>query len=186
MNNTSVLDSLFNSNVRIGNDPCDMTNRNKENIAAADYMLENYSSINSINKALELSVNQPSINLQGSVKGGINSDYVDQNNKLIFSQNANLRERGLIQKRMFNTVPYLGKGPSNTPLENQLRGAYQYKCKSNDPTSEVTKYDLTYIPLVPSLEMTIGNPANCVEGEADEGWIRGGIPSRLYTKMDQS
>ena len=87
---------------------------------------------------------------------------------------------------MFNTVPYLGKGPSNTPLENQLRGTYQYKCKSNDPTSEVTNYDLTYIPLVPSLEMTIGNPANCVEGEADEGWIRGGIPSRLYTKMDQS
>ncbi len=186
MNYSSVLDRIFNSNARIGNDPCDMTNRNKENIAAADYMLENYSAINSIHKALELSVNQPSVNLQGSVKGGIDSDYVDQNNKLIFSQNANLRERGLIQKRMFNTVPYLGKGPSNTPLENELRGIYQYKSKSGDPTSEVTNYDLTYIPLVPSLEMSLGNPANCIESEADDGWIRGGIPSRIYTKMHQS
>ena len=186
MNYSSVLDRIFNSNARIGNDPCDMTNRNKENIAAADYMLENYSSVNSINRALELSVDQPSMVLQGSVKGGIDSNYVEENNKLIFSKNANLRERGLIHERMFNTVPYLGKGPSNTPLENELRGIYQYKSKSGDPTSEVTNYDLTYIPLVPSLEMTIGNPANCIEGEADEGWIRGGIPSRLYTKMNEN
>ena len=26
------------------------------------------------------------------------------------------------------------------------------------------------------------NPANCVEGVASEGWIRGGVPSRELTR----
>ena len=33
-------------------------------------------------------------------------------------------------------------------------------------------------PLVPSLQATIQNPANLVEGVAAKGWIRGGIPTR--------
>ena len=32
--------------------------------------------------------------------------------------------------------------------------------------------------MIPSLEATITNPANLVEGVAAEGWIRGGLPSR--------
>ena len=34
------------------------------------------------------------------------------------------------------------------------------------------------VDLVPSLKATIQNPANLVEGVANEGWIRGGLPSR--------
>ena len=184
MNFSSPIDRLFNSNVRIGNEPCDMTNRNKENISAANYMLENYSSVNSINNALNLAINEKNYNLKGSPKGGIDSNYVEENNELLFAKNCNVRERGLYHERMFNTVPYLGKGPSNTPLENQLRGQYYVKSKSTDPSSEVTNFNLTYTPLVPSLEMSLNNSANCIEDDASDGWIRGGLPSRLYAKMN--
>lgn len=185
MNFSTVIDRLFDSTSRIGNDPCDLTNRNKQSIAAADYMLENFSSMNPFNNALNVAFNQPNIMLQGSPHGGFNSDYVDANNVLTFGQGTNLRERGLIQQRVFNAVPYLGKGPANTPLENSLRiGLYNYQPKSSDPSSEVTNDNLTYTPLIPSIEAQLTNPANYVEGAANEGWIRGGIPSRLLTKQE--
>ena len=32
--------------------------------------------------------------------------------------------------------------------------------------------------MIPTLKSTINNPANLVEGVAEKGWIRGGVPSR--------
>lgn len=185
MNFSTVIDRIFDGTSRIGNDPCDLTNRNKQNIASADYMLENFSTMNPFNNALNLAFNQPNIILQGSPHGGFNSDYVDANNILTFGQRPNLRERGLIQQRMFNAVPYLGKGPANTPLENTLRiGIFNHQSKSTDPTSEVTNYNLTYMPLQPAIEAEMNNPANFVESAANEGWVRGGVPSRLLTREE--
>ena len=37
-------------------------------------------------------------------------------------------------------------------------------------------------PLIPSIANSVTNPANLVEGVADEGWIRGGLPSRELQK----
>ena len=145
MNFSTVIDRIFDGTSRIGNDPCDLTNRNKQNIASADYMLENFSTMNPFNNALNLAFNQPNIILQGSPHGGFNSDYVDANNVLTFGQVANLRERGLIQQRTFNAIPYLGKCPANTPLEYTLRtGIYNYYSNSTDPNSEITNYNFNF------------------------------------------
>ena len=35
------------------------------------------------------------------------------------------------------------------------------------------------VELVPSLRKTIQNPSNLVEGEALDGWIRGGLPLEI-------
>ena len=188
MNFSTVIDRIFDGTSRIGNDACDLTNKNKQNIATADYMLENFSTLNPFNNALNLAFNQPNVMLYKEVqKEDTNSDYVDANNVLTFGQGTNMRERGLIQQRMFNAVPYLGKGPANTPLENTLRGgAYNLKLKSLDPTSEVTNYNLTYTPLIPSVEATVTNPVNYVETAANEDWVRGGVPSRLLTRGEDN
>ena len=37
-------------------------------------------------------------------------------------------------------------------------------------------------PLLPSVQATIQNPHNLVEGVAAAGWIRGGLPSRELTR----
>ncbi len=179
---SSVLDRLFDNTARIGNDVCDMTNRNKQNIEAANYMLENYSAANSANSALNLATNQPNISLQASPHGGINGDNIDVNSVLVFGSNDKGRAN---QERLFNTIPYLGKGPANTPLESQLiMGANNPNKKSLDPTSEVSHLNLAYTPLIPSIESAVTNPANSVEGVAAEGWIRGGVPSRLLNREE--
>ena len=38
------------------------------------------------------------------------------------------------------------------------------------------------VDLVPSLQKTIQNPSNLIEGEALDGWIRGGLPARDLTR----
>jgi hypothetical protein len=37
-------------------------------------------------------------------------------------------------------------------------------------------------PLLPAIKEQLMNPANCVEGVASEGWVRGGVPSRELTR----
>ena len=51
-------------------------------------------------------------------------------------------------------------------------------CKKNTEKS----FGVENVDLVPSLQQTIQNPANLIEGEANRGWIRGGIPSREITR----
>jgi hypothetical protein len=185
MNYSTAIDRLFDSTSRIGNDVCDLTNRNKVNIASANYMLENYASANPITEAFKIAFKNPNIILNGSPNGGFSSDHVDENNVLTFGQGTNLREKELIQQRIFNTIPFLGKGEVNVPLENTLRGGiYNYYSKSTDSMSEVTNFDLTYIPLIPALKTELTNPANFIENSANDGWIRGGVPSRLLAREE--
>jgi hypothetical protein len=185
MNHSTAIERLFDSTSRIGNDVCDLTNRNKVNIASANYMLENYASANPITEAFKIAFKNPNIILNGSPNGGFSSDHVDENNVLTFGQGTNLREKELIQQRIFSTIPFLGKGEVNVPLENTLRGGiYNYYSKSTDSMSEVTNFDLTYIPLIPALKTELTNPANFIENSANDGWIRGGVPSRLLAREE--
>ena len=96
---SSVLDRLFDNTARIGNDACDMTNRNKQNIESATYMLENFSTYNPVSDALNLATNQPNVTLQASLQGGINSDNIDINSALVFGNGTNNRVRGIFQER---------------------------------------------------------------------------------------
>ena len=66
----SVIDRLFDNIARIGNDSCDQTNKNKQNIESSNYMLENYTVYNPVTNAINLATNQPNIFVQGSPKGG--------------------------------------------------------------------------------------------------------------------
>jgi hypothetical protein len=181
----SAIDRLFDNTARIGNDSCDLTNKNKQNIEASNYILENYNVYNPVSSAINLATNQPNIFLQGSPNGGINGDNIDDNSVLKFSKSTNLRERSVYQERLFSTVPYLGKGPSNAPLESQLvMGDVTENKKSLDPNSEVSHINYNYTPLIPSIEATVANPANLVEGVAASGWIRGGVPSRILHREE--
>lgn len=183
----SVIDRIFDNTARIGNDSCDLTNRNKQNIESSNYMLENYSVYNPVSSAVNLATNQPNVFIHGSLNGGINRDNIDENTKLHFSKLTNYGDRSVYQERLFNTVPYLGKGPSNSLVESQLvMGDVTQNKKSLDPNTEVTRLNFAYTPLIPSVEATISNPANLVEGVAADGWIRGGIPSRLVNREEDT
>jgi hypothetical protein len=183
----SAIDRLFDNIATIGNDQCDLTNKNKQNIEFSNYTLENFSVYNPISNALNLATNQPNVFFSGGVGGGINRNNIDENSSLRFSQTTNQPERSVYQERLFSTVPYLGKGPTNTPVESGLiMGDLAMNKKSLDPNSEVSHINYNYTPLLPSIEATVNNPANLVEGVAAEGWIRGGIPSRILNREEDN
>ena len=174
---------LFNNMSRIGNDDSDISNRNIQNTNACTHMLDNYNFLNPMNKTINLATNQPNVFFQGSPAGGIHSDNVDENTILKFAPISKSKERNTAQERLFLTVPYLGRGPSNPVLESQIQqGEYLMNRKTLDPNSEVSHSDFSFTPLIPSLESSLTNPANLVEGVAAEGWIRGGLPSRELTR----
>ena len=179
----STSNFLFNNLSNIGNDKCDMTNRNLQNIQSSNYTLENYSSYNPLNSTIDLATTQPNVFFQGSIDGGINRDNIDTDSKLRNPTFTKSRERVSEQKRIFNTIPYLGKGVHNVDTESDLINKnLNSNRKTSDPNVEVSHIDYAYYPLIPSLESTISNPANLVEGAAAPGWIRGGVPSRILNR----
>ena len=166
----SAIDRLFDNISRIGNDNCDMTNKTKQNIESANYMLENYAAYNSVNSAVNLAVNQPNIVIQGSPDGGINRNNIDVDSTLQLTNLTKDPGRSIYQERLFSTVPYLGRGPTNVDVENKIVvGDLNLNRKSTDPNSEVSMINYSYYPLLPNIEATISNPNNLVEGVADPG-----------------
>ena len=183
----TAIDSLFDKICRLGNDSCDLTNRNIENNRAANYILENYSQQSAISNIINLATNQPNVFYKGGKEGGQNGECIDANSRLKFAQSTRTRQRNNQQERLFNTVPYLGKGKTNAVLETQMKvGDMVVNKKSQDPNSEINLSEFNYYPLIPSIEATISNPANLVEGVAVDGWVRGGVPTRDLTCDEES
>ena len=82
-------------------------------------------------------------------------------------------------ERPYGTVPYLGRGKCDPILEAQMQqGDFANNKKSINPSSEVCYLAYSQTPLIAPLKATISNPANFIENNAAEGWIRGGLPSR--------
>jgi hypothetical protein len=71
----------------------------------------------------------------------------------------------------------------NPVIESQIQQGEQIVNKKSVANLSEKSY-VTYhsTPLLPAIKEQINNPANCVEGVASEGWIRGGVPSRELTR----
>lgn len=184
---TEIINNLFDSITRIGTDECDKTNKNIQNSRAANYRLENFTAHNSFSDALNLANSQPNIILQGSTKGGIDGANIDDNSRLNFSKINRERSRSNYQQRLFNTTPYLGKGTFDVNTSNQFNNPLLNSSrKTQDPNSELTHDNFKYVPLLPTIEATITNPVNLVEGAAYPDWVRGGQSSRLiFRDLDE-
>lgn len=179
------LNNLFDNISRIGTDECDKTNKQISNTKAANYVLENFSSYNSLSDALNIANSNPNIFIQGSPAGGINSSVIDDNSKLNNSEFVRSSIRGDGFDRIFKTTPYLGKGPYDVESDIQIHNnELNSSRKTQNSNSEVSQDNYTYTPLIPAIETTVTNPSNLVEGVAYEGWVRGGVPSRLLNRIE--
>ena len=179
----SVHDYTFNQTTRIGDDQCDLSQRNVQNSEAATYMLNNFRPACPMSNAVEFATSQPDVNFTGSFQVGIGGCNIDQNSELSLTRLSRPKCRISLQERPFATVPYLGRGKSNPTLESQIQqGDLGSNRKSVNPSSEICYSNYSQTPMIPSLQATVSNPANLVEGVAAEGWIRGGLPSRELTR----
>ena len=178
-------DFTFNSLSRIGDDSCGLNQRNIQNVSQANYSLTNYFAQDcGMKRPIEFATSQPNINFSGSHQVGLGGCNIDANSDLLIGTiNTNPKCRISLYERPFKTVPFLGRGSSNPVLESHIQqGDMIQNKKSINTTTEQSYIPYLNYPLLPSIENSITNPANLVEGVAADGWIRGGVPSRELQK----
>ena len=68
-------------------------------------------------------------------------------------------------------------------MESQIQQGEQIVNKrsvNNLSEKSYIKYHQT--PLLPAVQQRINNPAHQIERVASDGWVRGGVPSREFTR----
>jgi hypothetical protein len=180
-----VSNYTFDNISRIGNDNCNIDQNSIQNTQAANYMLQNYFAADcSMKNPISLATTQPGVMYNGGYNvgaGGCNID--DSSNLQIGTIQTHPRCRIDLFQRPFATVPYLGRGAVNPIMEAQIQqGESLTNKRSVNNLSEKSYIRYSQTPLLQSVKDKINNPANCVEGVASEGWIRGGVPSRELTR----
>ena len=133
-------------------------------------------------KPIEFATSQPSVFYKGTHlgMGGCNVD--SDSNLKIGSMQTNPKCRIDLSERPYKTVPYLARGRPQPVKEARLQqGLYVGDKKSCKNVTEKS-FRNTEVDLVPSLRESIQNPNYLIEGVANKGWIRGGIPSREITR----
>ena len=179
----SVYDYTFNQLTRIGDDSCDKSQRNVQNANASTYMLNQFRPDCPMSNAMDFALSQPNVNYTGSYQLGIGGCNVDESSDLIMSALSRPRCKLSLTQRPFLTVPFLGRGNSNPVLESQIQqGDLANNRKSITNLTEVSHIKYSNTPMIQSLQSSITNPSNLIEGVAAEGWIRGGLPSRDLVK----
>jgi hypothetical protein len=175
----SISDYTFQNMTRIGNDNCYVDQRSIQDVKNANYMLTNFYPSCPMSNAIAFATSQPSVFYSGSHQVGIGGCNIDYNSSLTIADLSKPKCKISLLQRPFATVPFLGRGESNSILESQIQqGDMVQNRKSINTTAEISYMPYTNYPLLPSIQATITNPANLVEGVAADGWIRGGLPSR--------
>ena len=132
---------------------------------------------------ISFATSQPAVMYKGSNQVGINGCNIDENSDLKISELSKVKGKITLTQRPYLTVPYLGRGKSDITLETQIQqGDIANNRKSINPLSEKSYIDYHNTPMIKSLQDTVSNPDNLIEGVAAEGWIRGGLPSRELTR----
>ena len=205
MQNSTGLNFLNNTS-RIGEDGCGLSQTNRQNSQVNTYMLKNfYLQDCGMKKPIELATSQPSIFYSGSNNMGLGGCNVDDSSKLLIGKTqTNPKCRISLVERPFRTVPYLGKGPSNSTLESELlQGQINTNRKSVVNTMEGSYMPYKNYPIVDSIENGVEDPVsrisslntanssydvraprtrNPTEEAVRSDWVRGGMPSRDLTR----
>ena len=176
--------SVFNNMSRIGNDHCDISQKNIQNTSQSNWTLTNFfSSDCNMKKGMELALNSPAVNYKGSHQVGVGGCNIDDNSNLMFEPLSRESCRYSLHERPFTTVPFMGRGAINAEIESKMQqGDGQVNKKSMNYVTEKSHIPHRHIPMVPTLAKTVNNPAFYVEGVADKNWVRGGVPSRDLTR----
>ena len=175
----------FDSLSRIGDDSCGLSQRNVQNSSQSSYLLTNFFSQDcGMKRPIEFATSQPNVNFTGGFQVGAGGCNIDTNSDLLIGTiNTNPKCRISLYERPFKTVPFLGRGSYNPVLESHIQqGDMITNKKSINTTTEQSYIPYRNYPLLPSIENSVTNPANLVEGAALDGWVRGGVPSRELQK----
>ena len=174
-----VYNYNFYQSSRLGYDRTDFSQQTLQNAEYANYMLDGFRPACPLSNAIDFATSQPNINFTGSFQTSIGGSNITENSQLLINDLSKDKCRIMLIQRPYSTVPYLGRGKCDPMLESQMQqGDFANNKKSINPSSEVSYLQYSQTPMLPTLKSTICNPANLIESNAAEGWIRGGLPSR--------
>lgn len=175
----------FSNLSRIGLDQCCVDQDTIQDVAACNYMTQNYfASDCSMKNVKELATTQPGVMYNGGYGSGAGGCNINDSSQLLIGTiQTHPRCRIDLFHRPFATVPYLGRGSVNPVMESQIQQGEQIVNKRSVNTlSEKSFIKYHQTPLLPAVQQRINNPANQIESIASDGWIRGGVPSRELTR----
>jgi hypothetical protein len=185
MANASTFNYTFYNLTGINDDVVGLSEGDIQNQHFGSYTTKNFFESNcGMKKPIRFATQQPNVFYNsGPGNVGVNGCNVDSDSNLkIGTIQTNPKCRISLQERPFKTVPFLGKGKSNPLQESKLQqGTYFADKKSCRQVTEKS-FRTADVNLVPTLKATIQNPNNLVEGVANKGWIRGGLPSRNISR----
>jgi hypothetical protein len=175
----------FNNLSRLGLDSCCVDQETIQDVAACNYMTQNYfASDCSMKNPIELATQQPGVNYKGTQNVAIGGCNINDSSQLQIGsiQTAPKCKIDLFH-RPFATVPYLGRGSVNPVMESQIQQGEQIVNKRSVNTlSEKSYIKYHQTPLLPAVQERINNSAHQIENVASHGWVRGGVPSRELTR----
>lgn len=175
----------FDNIARIGNDSCCIDQNSIQNIEFCNYMTQNYfASDCSMKNTKKLATSQPGIMYNGGFNVGAGGCNIDTNSKLLIGTiQTHPRCNIDLFQRPFATVPFLGRGSVNPVIESQIQQGEQMPNKRSVNTlSEKSYIKYHQTPLLPAIQQKINDSSNSMESLNDQGWIRGGVPSRELTR----
>lgn len=176
----------FNNITGLENDGCYLSQRNVQNKKKSDYLLTNFygngSSDCGIGRPLEVATSQPGINFKMHVVEGHYGCNDDHYKKLrIDTLDMTPRTKLMLNKRPYLTIPYMGKGVFNPDLHSKMRVGDPINrnvASSQRDLTSIGRHSLDDYPFLPLVRDTVSNPENYIV--ENEGWVRGGIPSRDF------
>jgi len=181
----NVYSYTFFNPERIGLDQCCQSQSDVQNVEACSYMTQNYFASDCTMKVpQQLAYTQPGIFLNGGLGSSSCGSNIDESSKLLIGTiQTHPKCRISLFQRPFATVPFLGRGSVNPVMEAQIQQGEAFTNKKSVNTlseKNYSKYLAT--PLLPAIKDKVTNPENCVEDCAQQGWVRGGVPSRELTR----
>lgn len=184
----NVSNYVFDNMSRIGNDDCCISQSDIQNVVSCNYMTQNFFAADcSMKNPIELATSQPGITYNGGYNTGAGGCNIDDSSMLLIgSIQTHPKSQIDLFHRPFATVPYLGRGSVNPVMESQiLQGEQITNKRSINTLSENSYIKYHQTPLLPAVKDNFNNSATKIESDANDGWVRGGVPSRELTRDTQ-
>jgi hypothetical protein len=173
-------DMVINAFTRVRDDGCEVLQQYQDSTGPGTYNVTNLTPAQAGAQAVEL----PNPTLLGREGFGYNNKEIDVDSRMRTNptQEGRLRCPLHVQSRPFASVPYMGRGRLNPDVESGLIHAEFARVERPCGTVTETFFEGQFYPLVPHLAAHIQNPKNLIPEDAAHGWIRGGLPARIFVR----
>ena len=154
-----------------------------QSLGPGKYQISNYFDCDtSIKNSMDIATNNHMITFKNGFRAP--NEVIDEDTDMRFGET---RENPRCPQQLFHRpnggAPYRGRGFGDMNIESRLvPGEDTVTTRPCNVLSGSTTLNRVMVPLVPHLDKNVQNPEHLVEEVAEDGWIRGGSPSRLVIR----